>query len=128
MLLLLHFVIMKSYNVFIPLMNKNILFIVGENAIDNFDVIDNADPNDYWFHINDGSSCHVVASMDLDNHIKLSKKEKKYIIKKGAEICKMKSKYKSNQYVSVVFTKIKNVVKTDIVGQVHLLERRLIEI
>ena len=43
--------------------NINITFYIGRNSQENFDIIDQADCDDLWFHLNDLPSCHVVASI-----------------------------------------------------------------
>lgn len=71
---------MKTEVLFIPALNKEITFIIGENAQDNFDIIDDLKPNDLWFHIHNESSCHVIASMPRDE--KLNKKQIKKLLRK----------------------------------------------
>jgi predicted ribosome quality control (RQC) complex YloA/Tae2 family protein len=102
-----------------------ITYWVGNCAQDNFDLIDEADPEDYWFHANDGPSAHVIVS--LPETIK-DKKEKRCIIKKGAELAKQHSSFKSNKNVTVIYTKIKNITKTDIIGTVNVTNPQYIQI
>ena len=35
----------------IPSLQCNVLYTIGKNSQDNFDIIDAANPNDLWFHI-----------------------------------------------------------------------------
>lgn len=109
--------------IFIPKLNETITFYVGKNKFDNFTIIDNAKENDLWFHIDDQASCHVVASV---NDLQLCNKKLLPIIKQGALLCKKNSKYKSNKDISIVYTKIKSVIKTEIIGTVNLLENKII--
>ena len=118
--------IMKTEVLFIPAVNKEITFTIGENAQDNFDIIDDAHPNDLWFHIHNESSCHVIASMPRDE--KLNKKQIHKIITQGSCICKKNSKYKSNKDVEIVYSYICNVVKTHIIGQVNVSNQKFITI
>lgn len=110
--------------IFIPKINKTVKFYVGKNKLENFTIIDNAQENDLWFHIDDHASCHVVASI---NDFNLPNKKLLPIIKQGALLCKKNSKYKSVQNIGIVYAKIKNVIKTDIIGTVNLLESKTIE-
>jgi predicted ribosome quality control (RQC) complex YloA/Tae2 family protein len=48
----------------------------------------------------------------------LGKKEKQQIITQGALLCKQYSKLKSAKNVNVIYTKIEDVYKTDVVGSV----------
>jgi predicted ribosome quality control (RQC) complex YloA/Tae2 family protein len=99
-------------------------FKIGENAQDNFDIIDQSEPSDIWFHVEGRPSCHVIATMPDT----INKKEKHKIIKKGAELCKIHSKYKSEKKLKIVYTKIENVVKSEPVGSVLLSNEKYIEI
>ena len=96
---------------------KDVSFLVGTSAQDNFDIIDISDPDDIWFHVKDESSCHVIAKMP-DVGEKIDKKMRRLIIKQGALLCKMESKYKSAKNLEIIYTKVKNVKKTATVGSV----------
>ena len=98
----------------IPIINEEIQFIIGKNAEDNFKIIDESTDEDIWFHLKDESSCHVIAK--INNTYK--KKELRYILKQGAILCKLNSKYKNVQSTPIIYTKIKNVTKTNILGSV----------
>lgn len=107
---------MKCETRYIAQLGIDIEFKIGKNASDNFDIIESSQANDLWFHIDDHSSCHVVASMAEDTNY--TKKQLLYIIKQGAILCKQHSKYKSQKDVSIIYTYIKNITMTDIVGSV----------
>ena len=111
---------MKTELKFISALNSSIEFKIGQNAQDNFDIIDESNPNDLWFHLYGESSCHVVASIDPE--VKLDKKQKRQIITQGALLCKQNTKYKSSKHVNIIYSEIKNIEKTETVGkvQVHL--------
>lgn len=40
--------------------NEKYTIIIGENAKDNWNIIDMADQNDIWFHINNIPSPHII--------------------------------------------------------------------
>ena len=126
---------------YIPSLNVNIIYKIGRNARDNFNLIDESDKDDLWFHINNKPSCHVIARLqnirfttqdnDLPNYYDihfdtLENKQKQQIIKQGALICKQFSKFKSEKNVEVVYTKIENVVKTEIIGSVLASKSKII--
>ena len=77
---------MKTELKFISALNSSIEFKIGQNAQDNFDIIDESNPNDLWFHLYGESSCHVIAMIDPE--VKLDKKQKRQIITQGALLCK----------------------------------------
>jgi predicted ribosome quality control (RQC) complex YloA/Tae2 family protein len=101
---------MKTENIYIYALKREFTFYIGKNQSENFEVIDKGAS-----HANNVSSCHVVC------HISevLSKKELQYIVKAGALLCKNNTnKLKSEKNVEILYTCIKNVIKTDIPGSV----------
>jgi predicted ribosome quality control (RQC) complex YloA/Tae2 family protein len=112
---------MKTQNMILPLSKTQIKFDIGQNKEENSLIISQSASNDYWFHLQNDSSCHVIAHIPAE--VKISRKDKGYIIRKGAELCKMNSKMKNVKNVSIIFTKIQNVVQTDKAGQVEIVEK-----
>lgn len=117
---------MITKSIFIPAINREIEFYIGEDAQDNFKVIDMCKPIDLWFHLHKESSCHVIASMPDD--VKYKKTQISKIITQGALCCKQHSKMKSIQSVDICYTKLENIVKTDVIGQVTMREFKIINI
>lgn len=115
---------MKIESRFIQALDREIPYIVGTDAQDNFDIIDESEPTDMWFHLAEVSSCHVIAKMPQD--IKVDNKQKQQIIKQGALLCKQNSKYKSARSVDVIYTLLSNITKTDILGQVEVTNAKYI--
>jgi predicted ribosome quality control (RQC) complex YloA/Tae2 family protein len=109
---------MKLETKYIAPLGIEIEFKVGQNAHDNFAVIESSNITDLWFHISDNSSSHVVASIPPD--IQFEKKQMMYIVKQGAILCKQHSRYKSQKNVSVVYTTIQNITLTNIPGSVTI--------
>ena len=100
-----------------------ITYLIGENENDNFEILNKASGDDIWFHANNISSCHIIAT----NLPELTKKEKQKVIKRGAFLCKQNtSKLKSLQNVEIIYTKVKNVTKTDISGTVNITNEKKI--
>jgi predicted ribosome quality control (RQC) complex YloA/Tae2 family protein len=105
---------MKIEKVLIQGLDREITFIIGKNKNENFAVIDMGSGNDLWFHANDISSCHVVC---LVSDIDIDKKDLRYVIKTGALLCKNNTnKLKSMKNVEIIYTQIKNIIKTDVEG------------
>ncbi len=116
---------MRTENIFIQGLNETITFYIGQNQKENFDVIDMGNENDIWFHANNISSCHVVAC--IPEHI--NKKDIRYIIKIGANLCKIHTnKLKCIKNVEFIYSYIKNIEKTDILGCVNVTNKKLIVI
>jgi len=115
---------MKTQVVYFDNIKKEISYLIGENAADNFRVIDASDSEaDIWFHSKEGSSCHVVAK--IPNRHLLNKKELLTICKKGGLLCKLNTpKLKKQSHVEIIYTKIGNIIKTNIAGLVHTTETK----
>ena len=113
---------MKFETIYIAPLGVEIEFKVGQDAVDNDDVIKTANGTDIWFHINGNSSPHVVAS--IPNDILFGKKQLMYIVKQGAILCKHHSRYKSQQKVSIIYTTIQNVTLTNIPGTVEIKNKK----
>ena len=103
--------------VFIPKLNLDITFVIGQNAEENFQIIDDSQPNDLWFHVAEFPSCHVIAKIN-DIMTSINRKDVKYVIKQGAVICKQYSKYKSVKNLDINYTEISNIQKTSVIGSV----------
>ena len=119
-----HIIKMRKVTKYIDAIKEYIEFRVGQNAKENFDLIDDSEADDIWFHIHQAASCHVVASIPsnthYDNHIL------KKIAVQGAVICKQYSKYKSEKDVHVMYTQIHHLIKTPTVGAVSVEEYKTI--
>ena len=107
---------MRRITKYIDCIKGYIEFKVGQNAHENFNIIDKSNPDDIWFHISQVSSCHVIATIPSEK--KYDKKQLKKIAVQGAVICKQNSKYNSDQAVHVMYTKVQNVEKTCTIGSV----------
>ena len=106
---------MKSQDIYINKLQTSVKFLIGQNAKNNFEIIDNSQYNDLWFHISNVASCHVIACI---HDLEINKKDLKYIITQGALLCKQNSKYKSEKNIEIIYTEIKNIQKTDTLGKV----------
>ncbi|MFY7729308.1 MAG: NFACT RNA binding domain-containing protein [Flavobacterium sp.] len=117
---------MKIETVYIHGLNREITFYIGRNQNENDQVIDMGAPDDLWFHVNEVSSCHVVASIPEDI---VTSKEHRYIIKAGAMLCKKYThKTRSEPDVDIVYTKLKYVTKTRHIGCVYITKQRHIKV
>jgi predicted ribosome quality control (RQC) complex YloA/Tae2 family protein len=116
---------MKTENIFIEPLKKEIVYYIGKKKEENFQVIDKGTDSDLWFHAANESSCHVVCKVP-DN---IEKSDMHYLIKIGALLCKSNTnKLKSQKDVEFIYTYIKNVVKTEIEGCVQTSNVKIIKI
>ena len=68
--------------------NKDIVFRLGDNAKENHQLIDDADPNDWWFHLDNYPSSHcIVETNELNNQLTIY----------AAQLVKEYSKYKNHK-------------------------------
>jgi hypothetical protein len=88
----------------------NIIFYLGENAKDNWNLL-NKDKNFIWFHLNSFPSGHCIAeTYDIN----------KKIINYGAMLVKNNSKYKNMKNIKVIYTQLKNITKSTNIGEVNI--------
>jgi predicted ribosome quality control (RQC) complex YloA/Tae2 family protein len=104
---------MKEITLYFDNIIDNVVYYIGTSARDNFDVINKGRPDDIWFHAKDVSSCHVVVQVpDL-----IEKQGMRSIIKRGARLCKEHTaKLNRTHDVDIIYTFVKHVEKTEIVG------------
>jgi predicted ribosome quality control (RQC) complex YloA/Tae2 family protein len=89
------------------------LITVGKNKHDNWKIIDNSHKNDYWFHLDNLPSSHVIVHIGENDH-----QLDKAVLKFASWLCKKKSKKKDNEKLSIIYTQIKNITKGLHVGSV----------
>lgn len=89
--------------------------ICGKNAEDNWKILTDADQNDLWFHLEHFTSPYVILKVDEGSSILLND-----LINDAALLCKSKSKHKNGRNISVIYTKVKNVKKGDVIGEVDI--------
>ena len=93
-----------------------IIFRIGKNAQSNFDLIDEASPEDFWFHVDEYPSPHVI--MKIPNTFFADKKKKRACLKQGAVLCKSASHYASVPRMKICYTQVSNLIKGDKIGSV----------
>lgn len=106
-------------NISFPNIIPIIRYYIGRNKEDNFNIIDLACPNDIWIHAFQIASAHIIISIPNDS--KFSKKQLRIIIKKGVDFCKQyTNKIYNKKKVEFIYTKVKNIVKTEKIGEVKV--------
>ena len=91
---------------------ENNLIRIGENKEDNDMIIKESKHTDIWFHLAKFPSCHVIISVSKEYPIT------KQMISYCAGLTKLNGKYKDLSNVSVNYTEIKNIRRTEEPGKV----------
>lgn len=97
---------------------NNITFIIGENAQDNWNILDlyKKENNKYiWFHLNSFSSCYVIMCSTINDIEKLDIDNYLYY---GAQLCKDNTKYRNFKNLKIIYTTLDKLSKTNIIGEV----------
>jgi len=117
---------MFKYTHFLSEINQSIVFYIGTTAKENFEVIDIAMENsrNLWFHVENNPSNHCVAIVPQE----IDRKQRRYIIKHGAVLCKQYSKFNSMRNIPIIYTTIDNIEKTEITGMVITRRTKVISI
>jgi predicted ribosome quality control (RQC) complex YloA/Tae2 family protein len=113
---------MKTVTRHIDSLNIDVDFVVGGNAQENHDIIDDADPEDIWFHVSGHPSCHVISKIPADAVV--DKNGILKIAKQGAVVCKELSGLKKQKDVKIDWTRIKYVTKLDKPGSVSITNQK----
>ena len=91
-------------------------FYVGRNAKNNWELLDKANDNDIWVHLDNLPSCYVI--IDSNSSSPINKSHIKY----AAQLCVTYSKIPNNvKGVHFIFTECKNVKKGKGTGEAILL-------
>jgi predicted ribosome quality control (RQC) complex YloA/Tae2 family protein len=92
--------------------NKTITYVLGQNAYDNDSIIDNADKNDWWFHMNNKPSSHCIVESNIINSND---------IKFATDLIKTNTKYVKGEKNQFCYIQIKYLKKTKKKGQVKFI-------
>jgi len=75
---------------------------IGQNAQENWNLIDVSNQNYIWMHLNSFPSCYVVIeNEDPSNEL----------LVEGARLCKDNTKYKNMKDIKICYTTISNLIK-----------------
>jgi len=84
--------------------------IVGQNAKENWEIFIGTNPEYLLFHLTSFSSCYVILETEIEPSID--------IIKSVALLCKQHTKYKNVPNIKVDYTKCKNIIKGENIGEI----------
>lgn len=110
---------MKSVLITVDETNETYELWIGQNKHDNHAIIKAGNPNDIWFHLESVSSPHFVLNSRGD---KIPKRYLNYI-------ASLFSQYKTGlSRYNVIYTQLKNVRLTNIIGTVTTSNTKIIRI
>lgn len=99
---------------------NNIQFVIGQNAQDNWIILDEAykiNNNFIWFHLNSFPSCYVIM---YSTNEELRDNSFNDYLNYGASLCKQNSKYKNLKDIKICYTSLKKLSKTQKIGEVTI--------
>lgn len=106
---------MKTETVRFPAIADPITYYIGQSRDENHGLLDLAKPEDFWFHLGNTSSAHVIGVVPPG----IPRKQLSYIVKRGALLCKQHTaKVASKSHVAVIYTRVRHVTKTETPGEV----------
>jgi hypothetical protein len=103
---------------------NNIKYKIGNNAEENWKILDEANDNHLFFHLSSFPSCYVI--LEIENEIKDIFEINK-IIENTALECKLNTKYKNLKYIKVDYCPISNIIKGEKVGEVYYKSNRKVK-
>jgi len=99
----------------------NIPIILGENATDNWNIINKYNKenvNYIWIHLNSFPSPHVII-LDENANIKT--------INHACNLCQKNSKYKNMKDLKFCMTTLNNIIKGEKIGEVYFKSNRKVK-
>ena len=94
------------------------LIKIGENAKENWALIDASEPEWWWFHLKSFPSSHVVLETSEPTNEELIA---------AATWCKDTTKYRNLKNLKVSYCQIKNIKKAEKLGSVTFLSNRKVK-
>ena len=92
--------------------------ILGENANENWKLIDDSDGDYIWMHLESYPSGHIIIK---------SNKVSKQFLNQAAQICKDHTKYRSIPQLRACYTCVSNLVKCGKPGSVQFVSNRQVK-
>ena len=94
----------------------------GKSASDNWRLYDEASEDDYWFHVDNESSAHVILEIPNMNE------PTQEVFEMCARLCVERTlKLKDEKSVKVIYTRISNLRKGKCVGEIMIQESSLVK-
>lgn len=113
---------MKNYTYYDNKLEEDLEIKIGENAQENWDLIETSSKMDIWFHLDKYPSAHVVVIIPQNKKIEdISSSTISY----ASSLCKENSKQNKHSKICIMYTYIKYVKKGDKVGSVYTSHTRV---
>lgn len=93
-------------------------YLIGENADENWELLDTSDYEYYFFHLASFPSCYVIMECSEPTTDMLMK---------GASLCKNSTKYKKIKNIKIDYCKCSNLIKGGKVGEVVYIKPRQVK-
>jgi predicted ribosome quality control (RQC) complex YloA/Tae2 family protein len=94
---------------------EGITMVLGQNARENFAILDEAEPDHYFFHLSAFPSGYVLVQ---------SSEMTPALVNIAAEFCKSGSKYKRLRDIKIDYCKFSNLIKGEKMGLVIFRSKR----
>jgi predicted ribosome quality control (RQC) complex YloA/Tae2 family protein len=92
---------------------------LGENATENWKMVDNVTDSFYFFHLSSFPSGYVILECDDEPPL--------HVIQDAAQICKQGTKYRNLKNINVDYCPCSNITKSDKVGEVIFKSQRKVK-
>ena len=92
---------------------------IGENAKENWKLLEKANDNDIFFHLSSFPSCYVI--------LKYNEEIDEIVLYKVAQLCKNKTKYRNLKNLKIDYCSCSNLYKGEKVGQVYFHKKRQVK-
>jgi predicted ribosome quality control (RQC) complex YloA/Tae2 family protein len=89
---------------------------IGQNAKENWTLLEDIEDNFLFFHLSDYPSCYIIIEYDLAENPPYD------LIKFGAILCKSHTKYRDIKNIKVDWTRCKNIKKGKKTGEIYYKE------
>lgn len=97
---------------------NNTVILLGQNALENWNIFDKSEPNHWFMHLSSFPSGYIVI---------LSENPTEYEFEQAAVFCLSSTKYRNLKNVKVDYCKISNLKKTDIPGEVCFIKKKQVK-
>lgn len=102
----------------------NIKCKIGNNAEENWKILDEAKESYLFFHLSSFPSCYIILELeeDIEDFFILNK-----ILEKTALECKLNTKYKNLKNIKVDYCLVSNVIKGENIGEIYYKSNRKVK-
>jgi len=98
----------------------NFICNVGENAKENWFLLDQAQPEHYFFHLSSFPSCYVILETEI-HPVSMD------MIIVAANLCKIYTKYRNFKNLKVDYCLCNNVIKGEVIGETNYISNRKVK-